>query len=488
MAIDWQDNQKRKALVQALVFVYPSFDALDGFVDLELNENLAEIAGRGDLGTVARKLIRWAIAQGRIDELFAAFCNENQDNPVVAQTIVEIQATPLFTPTQKVPKDQWDELFQQFSPWDFAEISRAFLAGLAQAIGDFQSIRPGEPPPTSLEAVRDLLVYFDNPTLAVRFVEQAIARLRPEHPQRDLSPLETWRDRVATDHGVGPAPIPAAAATCQGYLLVSLQETGQSSQSVPQVNVLSELHITGEAHPHPLSIETVTCPLSQVPQHLQTLGENAESILLAHCENQGVPFDEITLELFLSGNLIETDVAQWPIVNRQGERRPLMSYRPLMVRSLDRADIPRIQALIKHTWQSCVNRADAAQRFHVQRDCPNPGDCTTLKNVPGLKLIAALPPESRQSILNDIVNGALPIVLWFSHTEDCTPEQRLAAMDALLAQLDLTDVAALAQRWRDRRRDAVDPDIQHLRLLCDCPDRWPRLPDPSDDDDLLVAV
>jgi hypothetical protein len=480
VAIDWRDNQKRKALIQALVFVYPSFDALDSFVDLELNENLATIADQGDLSIRARKLVNWAIAEGRIDELFEAFCNENLDNPGVVQTINEIQATPLFTPAKKMAASHWDELFQPFSRWDTADVVHAFLIGLGQAIGDFQTLRPGESPPTSLEGVRDELVYYDNPTLAVRFVEQAIARLRREYPQRDLSPLETWRDRVAEAHGIAPAPTPTGAA-CQGYLLVSLQETGQSSKSVPQVNVLSELHITGEAHPQPLGIETVTCPLSTVSPHLQTLVENAEDILLAHCEKQGSLFNEITLELFLSGDLIETDVAEWPTLNPQGKKRPLMSYRPLMVRSLDRADRPKAQALIKRTWQSCVSRANAAQRFHLQRDCPNLGDCTTIRDVPGLKLIADLPPDRRQGILNDIVNGALPIVLWFSQTEDCTPDQRLAAMDALLAQLDLTNVAAIAQRWRDRRRAAEDPGIQHLRLLCDCPDRWP------DSGDALVS-
>jgi hypothetical protein len=482
VAIDWSDNQKRKALRQALEFVYPSLDALDGFIYEELNENLAAIAGQGSLITVVRKLIRWAIGQGRIDELFEAFCNENLDNPGVAQKINEIQPIPLVPPThptQKIPDSQWDELFQPFSPWDFANAVQAFLNGFNQVFNfDFKTLRPDCSPPNSLEDVRELLEAYDNPTLAVRFVAQAISRLRQEHPQRDLSSLEAWRDRVAAAHCVSPITVPAVAATCQGYLLVSLQETGQRRKSVPQVNVFTELHITGKAHPHPLSIETVKCFLSQVPQHLQTLVKNAEETLRTHCNTKGVLFDQITLELFLSSNLIETDVSQWPILNRQGEKRPLMSYRPLMVRSLNRAEIPETRDLIQRAWQTCVNRVDAAQQFHVQRDCPRPGDCNTLKDVPGMKLIAELPPERRQSILNDIADGALPIVLWFSYTEDCSPNQRLAAMDALLDGLDLTNVAEIAQRWRDLRRGAVDPGIQHLRLLCDCPDRWPQLPDP----------
>ncbi len=490
MAIDWQDNQKRKAFRQALEFVYPNFDALEGFVDEELNENLATIAGQGSPNS-ARKLIKWAIAQGCIEALFNAFCNENLDNSGVAQQIAEIRCEPLVASIQKITDAQWDDLFQSFTPWDFAEVARAFLTGFSQAMrNDFKIVYPKQSPPNSLEDVRGLLEDFDNPTLAVRLVEQAIARLRSEQPQRDLSGLEVWRDQVSVAHGIDlVAPPPPTASACAGYLLVALQETGQFSKTVPQVNVFAELHITGEAHPRPLGMQIDTCPVSQVAQHLQPLIDDAEGILLAHCTQTGADFARITLELFLSGEQIETDVTQWPIPNPQGDSRPLISYRRLMVRSLDRAITPTTQALIKRNWQNRVRNANAAQQFHVQRNCPKPGDCNMLEDIPGLKLVAALPQDrlQRQSILYDIVNGALPIVLWFSQTEDCTPAQRLAAMESLLEQLDLTNVAALAQRWRTRRLAAADPGIQHLRLLCDCPDRWPDLPGTSETDALVAS-
>ncbi|MGD1936812.1 MAG: AAA-like domain-containing protein [Cyanophyceae cyanobacterium] len=72
----WTSDRK-KQFRQALQDVYRSYGALSLFVAEEVGENLEAIAGAGNLTEAAFKLIDWAEAKGRLEELYAAFCAED---------------------------------------------------------------------------------------------------------------------------------------------------------------------------------------------------------------------------------------------------------------------------------------------------------------------------------------------------------------------------------------------------------------------------
>jgi len=85
MAIDWGDSTKRKAFREALQEAYPRGADLELFVDEELGENLAAVAGGTNLQATAYELVKWAKAKGRLDEVYQAFKRHNPRHPVIAR-------------------------------------------------------------------------------------------------------------------------------------------------------------------------------------------------------------------------------------------------------------------------------------------------------------------------------------------------------------------------------------------------------------------
>jgi hypothetical protein len=91
VSIDWNDHKKREAFWQALQDVYPRQSGLEIFLDYELGENLAAVAGGENLQDVVHVLVQWAKSKGRLDELYLAFCQVNQDNLRIAKLRKDLQ-------------------------------------------------------------------------------------------------------------------------------------------------------------------------------------------------------------------------------------------------------------------------------------------------------------------------------------------------------------------------------------------------------------
>jgi hypothetical protein len=119
VSIDW-NNKKRKALREALEKVYPSVPDLRRFVSEELDENLAIIAGEGK--DSAFNLIEWALKDGRLDEVYSAF---KQDNPR-HDSIKIIERQSFVSQSSSLVPNDWQKLFENFLPGDLADLQRAF--------------------------------------------------------------------------------------------------------------------------------------------------------------------------------------------------------------------------------------------------------------------------------------------------------------------------------------------------------------------------
>ncbi|MBT9317305.1 TIR domain-containing protein [Leptothoe spongobia] len=399
---------------------------------------------------------------------------------------------PLVGPhSSKVSKADWLNLFDNFSGKDFAYVQIAFLCAFKVVYGDFWTIRPDHPQLSELAQIRNLLTSYDNPQLAVQFVGQAIVELQraSEDEPRDLTFLQRWRETVAEVHG-GIALTktePIVPGINQGYLLLALKESGRVTKEGASVTVFSGLHATGVSNSIEWDADTITCSLDQVAEHLSDLIHKAEEVLSPYgC-------GRITVELFLPCVYLEENVADWEVQNEQQRPRSLGRHRGFVVRSLDRVFSKPTQTVLSQNWQlleDCVKAQKACERFHLQDTCPEPGDLEVfLEEQPGLKLVADLPEDSeqRQDILYDIINSAVPIALWSSPACDGTTDERLTEFETLLSASQLTDFANLAQQWRRRRIQVNNMTAKQLRLLCDCPERWPQLPDKRREDDLLVA-
>src|SRR5690242_13051108 len=70
-----------KRLQDAFLSAFPTRSELAQMVRVGLDENLDTVAAQENLRAAAFELIRWAEAQGRLDELVAAARVENPGNP-----------------------------------------------------------------------------------------------------------------------------------------------------------------------------------------------------------------------------------------------------------------------------------------------------------------------------------------------------------------------------------------------------------------------
>lgn len=485
MEINWDDNSKRKIFRLALQDVYPNKSQLEMFVNEELNINLAIVAGESNLQDTAFDLIVWAKAKGRLEELFEAFCEENPAHLSISQ----LKQQDLVKKLNRLNPEDIGKLFGQFSYQNLADILKAFLEAFKSVKGDFWTYRPDNPPLNELVQIQDLLEVYDDPTLFVRFAEKAIIELQKSNIDKDYATLRTLGNRITQQYNVPPeTPKLHSTPTKQGYLLVALQDKGQVSQGNPSVTIFTYLHVTGETNPIDFDAPSPpTCFLNEVSIHLSALIKKAENAL--------IPYEagRVTVELFLPCIHIEENIADWEVRNEQNRPRPLGMHRSFIVRSFERLLNPTTQTVLKRNWQilkSSVEANNVCEKFYRHETPLSPGILESfLESIPGLMLTADLPIDSteRQDIFYDIINSAVPIALWSINTSVGTADERRTEFDNLIRESYLTNFCDLAQKWRQKRNQPSSAAIKHLRLLCDCPDRWPNLPDSRRDEDLLIA-
>jgi hypothetical protein len=487
--VDWSDNTKRKSFRLALERVYPNPEDLRIFVDEELNENLAAIAANNNLTATANGLINWARSQSRLDEVLEAFCRENPRDPAVT----ELRQKPLVSRMFNFPEEDLSSLFAILTPDDSACLQIAFChAFRAVYTHNFWEVVPERPSTKGLDEIQDLLAKYDKPILVVRFVEAAIVELQRFDGNRDLTALQSWRDRITQRFNILPlSPEPTDKITHHAYLLVALENHATyEERSSNLFLVYPELHLSGIEKPVGFGAYPKTCSIDQIADSISEWIHQAEDILDDSCEA------EVTLEIFLPYSKLEEDIARtWIAKNRRGEEISLGMHRRFVVRSSDRIRDRQIQKAMTPVWQRLkdfVEAGNARDRFHSQTDCPGERGllCAILRDngAIGLKLLTQLPIDQnqRENLFKEIIDSAIPIALWTSETDEIDVDTLETEFSHLLAG-PLTNFADLARRWRQHR---IQPtSSKQIKILCDRPDRIPRLPDliNREDDDAIVA-
>lgn len=460
------------------------------FIDEELEgieESLDEIANKGSLEKDVFELIRWAKSKGHIDELYSELCQCNADNPRIADLQREIGGTNLISgEDDKIPDEAWQILYGIFASRNRPEVSRAFLDSFELSVGrPFHRVYP-EKDSFNLQQIYQTLEDLDDPKLTAAFANGALTRMKAENNATDdqITQLSQWRDLLLSIGDLTLADIqPPDTTIKQGYLLVSLQEHPKRTQKEGvYVTVYAELHIVGQAKPTPMGNAPLTCPLSSVAEHLCHLIESAEQVI----ENG------VTLELFLPCVHLEHDVSDWRLKKHGKDVGILGLHQPYLIRSYERAKNKVSQTRIKAKWHhliNCVEASDPCKQFHTQSVSPKWGELVAyLGSATGLLLTAEFSADitQRRRIMSDIVNAAVPIALWFSDVEASSEMERQAAFEMLLQAGCVSNFVELAQHWQRHRASSDGKPERHLKLLCDCPHRWPHLPDIEQDS--LVSI
>jgi hypothetical protein len=493
--IRWTGPNKGK-LRKALLEFYTSERSLKRFVSDNFECSLTDIGG-DSLEDWAEELIDKAVAEGWIKDLYEKLCLGRQNHEQIIQmqlalgepalTSASLQQRSLVQQLPKLSEADWELLFEQFSLDDFSDLQRAFIRGIQQTFKlSFQEMHLGESLPMNPRQIRELLARRDRPDQAVRFVDLAITELRrSSEGKRDLAGLEQWRDRIAQQFNVlAQVPEPGNTNTCHAFLLVTLEECGSD------VTVYPELRITRSANPIPFGAKPYTGSVEQVTDCLSEWIDQAEAVLDDRCEDA-----EVTLEVFLPCRYLEEDIAAtWTVKNRRGDAISLGVHRRFVVRSSDRIRDRQIQKTLERNWRRLEK---LVEQQNINGSIYHPANCPSEKGVLaallkdhdaiGLKLLTHLPidPNQRQGLLYDLIDSAVPIALWLADAADIDTYDFDADFNHLLQGSHLINFAQLAKQWRSRRMNSEG--AKQIKLLCDRPDRIPKLPDPDQEEDLLVA-
>ena len=290
-----------------------------------------------------------------------------------------------------------------------------------------------------------------------------------------------WRDHIAKQHSISLDTLETTPESPPkvGYLLVSARASGRSSQGLEDVLLYPELHLIGQANPIELGIGVTKCRLNEIGQDLSKFIHKAEDRLREY--RQGNEVIEVILELFLPWQYLEEKITEWEVQDRHGESAPLQ-YRSFVVRSLDRVlgkdSDPTLMPQLLSKWdllETCVEKGSPCEQFYVKQGCPKPGELKALlKKKAGLKLIGELPDdyEDRRGIFYNIIDSAIPIALW-TNNKDCSPEAISVELDKLFQDSCLTNFASVAECLMISRAESRSETINKLKMLVDCPDRWP---------------
>ncbi|MFQ4134752.1 hypothetical protein PGN35_000360 [Nodosilinea sp. PGN35] len=409
---------------------------------------------------------------------------------LLQEILSQITGKPLVERPTRLATADWAVLFSRFSPYDFAVMQGAFLKAFQEVYAKgFWQVRPDNPPLNEPGQIQKLITTFDDPLLAVRFVEQVVAAFRgaKDGKPRDLAEFERWRDRIAQTFNVPPAAPPAPnTAARHPYLLVALEAHGSD------VNLYPELRVSGVEKPLGFGACPKTCTLAEAAAQISGWIHQAEAALEAEACDDG----EVTLEVFLPCQYLDEDIAaNWQMQDKRGGEVTLGNYRRFLVRSLERVRDRSIQRALARRWQlldSCQDIRALCHQFHRQAQCPSEKGSlqAMLKDLDalGLKFVAQLPTDAtrRLDLLYEIIDAAVPIALWASAPASDDAATLEAEFDALLGACQWTNFADLARGWRLHRLRS--PAATPIRLLCDRPDRLPHLPDPNREEDLLVAL
>lgn len=216
-------------------------------------------------------------------------------------------------------------------------------------------------------------------------------------------------------------------------------------------------------------------------QQLARLVHRAEDLLIpVHCE-------EVTLELFLAWPQLDEQISKWDAVDRRGNREQFRNRR-YVVRSLDRfyafESQPALKATLEKNWKllhTCIQDKDPYHHFPLETRFSEAGQLRTrLNKKTGLKFIGQMPVElgDRKIMFDNIIDAAVPVALWIENTERSAADIS-REIEAIFQSASLTCFDTVADCLMQSRADTNNHTARELRLLVDCPERWPEsLPKP----------
>ncbi|EKU96987.1 hypothetical protein Lepto7375DRAFT_0919 [Leptolyngbya sp. PCC 7375] len=505
-------GREKEELVALIISAYDdgqnAYARFGNFLNFKLDKSINVVGGSGPLDVVVTSVVQNAVSNGYIEVLISAFSSEKPDRVDIQQFCQSVLSKLLPRP-ENITKQKWSSLFNHLQDDDYTlELQRAFEDAFSEVMGyDYSESPPFESVPKDIGEIQNLLEVWSNnkkankgPTLAVRFVDFAIEKIRNLMRQskrinpikKDVSPLREWRNEIAATFDVpdwspsSPADPTLSEKTVSGHLVVSLKEHGGKLMAFPELYLIEgedpEKRVKSfEASPTP------RCSLEDIWVYI------SEWILLAEsamCEANELATNQVIVELFLPINYIIHDISNWILQDEDEDDVTFGRHRPFIVRSIYRATSKTskvIKAKIKNKWPILVNEKGEFYTNHFEQGFTE-NEKTIIptklnKNeVIGVQLTfkEGLEQDNQIALLKDIRKSPALIAVWGVES----PDGKQALLQSKFQDLVESDVAysfsKLANRYRELSEE-LPTLVKNIRLVCECPYRWPKtLPDTTD--------
>lgn len=497
-------------LIDLLKSVYTTQDDLMVFVGRYLDKNLEDISNsKARLETIVVRLVEDSICQGYIKKLIEKFSEKTPERKDIQLFCAQVLRNDLIEPNEKITKERWSSLFAYLHNKDVLELRRAFTKAYFNVFGiEYSEARPGEPIPNEITEFQSLVEKFSvseyAPTLAVRVAEFLVKEIQKSIADSDKSMLseierleqlnnnlQTWGNEISHEFSVSRLQLKSPMKIIpKGHLLVSLKEHGDQLIAYP------ELYLVIEEKTDRLKSfaeePTAPCSLDEV------LGYISKWILIAEekvFEKDEQAAGQIVVELFLPIRYLSHDVSSWILQDEDDDDVCFGSHRPFIVRSVYRAISKRckiIQSQIEKKWPTLV---DGSGKYYIDyfeqgfsKKGRLPGELNK-DGVIGMQLVfkEVLDEEDQSTLLKDIRKSPSLITLWGVESSHGKKDILQSKFEDLVEADWTCGFSSLAEKYRDLYNESTDL-VKNMRVLCECPHRWPKtLPDTANEAQKFVA-
>ncbi len=485
-------------LVDALVSAYPSKDDLDMMITFAfgVDQQLDKITGGDDLTKIAFRLItKWAIPQGKIDDLIEKAYQENSNNPQLKSFYQKIKPSIFNNEkisvdnSQPISNSEWNELYLIFNQLNnnhlLSQICRQTLKNAKNdLLGNCLSLSND----IDLKDLKEiLLTKFPKRNDHVPTILEFAERLSKKVDKNLSKQLDQWLKTIATKINISLptySHLPSKNEIYQYFLLITAIPKGKNQFDLESDLLLYDSS-TNNYQPIPKFINCeqrtfVKCDFTEIKDKIFDL--------VAICREYIEPPYILNIQLFVTYPYLgyAFDRAEIVIDQTRNDLSYLGIEYPLFVSSYDRFSdkkhynefrvrwLNEVQDKLKPNLTNLIESMQDLEGYNHQ-NLAKLANQWRVEKIIGLKIMGCWcdTEKIQEDLFYYVVKSGIPLVLWIRCND--LPDCKNKLNDLLTAQILNNWHDLFKQVWECRQQSYQEPEKlgYHLGILADDPQRIP---------------
>ena len=495
-----------KEVREALLDAYPDQEDLEMMVDCELDESLNAIASGKTYRQIVYKLIKWAEAQDRLEELIEKASEDNPRNPKLKALKDKLNPS-LFGGIEtdsdegKYLSQQWESLQNVLVEIDLDILEQMCKQVLhhSQMVEDINGTFPELINVKNLGVIKKILLIKcpkreDGMATVIEFVER-LSKLE-EIDKNNHRQLKEWLEIVVTKLNISLPTYPQKklVGQNQAYLLITIEPKIQENIYLEAELVITNKNQSRENIVKPIELEAEN---TKVESSLEEISEKVHQFIVVAKEiiRKNYAIRELAIEIFAPLKYLEERFDLKTIPDGFGSHIPLGKAYRLVMRSVERlqSNGGEYHDKLSLRWEKLrdflASKPKEEQYQTKYRQICESSNCDwdgladelEIEEQFGLQLKCCLPetPEERRKVFISVIKGGVPICLWLRCSQldviqDGHKYEKVINQKTLKNGYELyTQVWQIRRNSHSKRKEAQQYLGYHLGLLYDCPQRVP---------------